>query len=512
MASLFPTISNALDRVIPGADSKQVASKMEEQSSALKNITKVLIKNNEDLKKDVGDLKKEFILGTSEFSRMRQYFERMDNAKPAEKVKERENQSNSPGILQRLISSLTRRVSPNEPREIELKNLEELRIIKSLTTKTANDIEFIRGSFSESEKKKDRELLAIAIAQKLDIESNSQSMLGTLATSLAVLGGSLISAFKLGFSGIKTVLSGLPEMIKLVTSVFSKIPGLLVGLTSLLSGLKAILGGLAIGLAQVLRIIPNPAAKAAGLALGGVGASLLLGEGASAEETVPKKEPEVVPQPRDKSKEGFFEGLWKDTEDWIAKGKKEDAEREARDNQQRAQLKPAVPQTDPGDMGSLQANQQLSLNQDRKDDILETTIDAVKDQTQILKDRIMSQSGMFDADDIFKNITESPLGKFALDKIKGLGELEFDDGKMNVFSGLPSVISQLYDKGMKETQEFRDAIEETIKGNPPVNVSSSTVVTGGTNQQIAFSDATPMSQSDSFRNWLSNNGVLRGGN
>lgn len=511
MASLFPTISNALDRVIPGMDNKQVASKMEEQSASLKSITKILVKNNEDLRKDVTDLKREFILGTAEFSRMRQYFERIDNAKPAEKVKERETRENSPGILQRLISSLTRRVSPNEPREIELKTLEELRLLKSLTDKSARDLEFIRESFTESSKKKDRELLAQAIASKLDIESNSRGMLGSLATSLAVLGSSLIAAFRLGFSGIKTVLAGLPEMIRLVTGVFSKIPSLLAGLTSLLSGLKAILGGLAIGLGRVLSIIPGPLTKAASLALSGAGTSLLLGEvPANAEETVPKKEPEIVSQPRDKSKEGFFEGLWKDTEEWIAKGKKEDAEREAKNNQQRAQLKPVVPQTDPGDMGSLQANQQLNINQDRKEDILETTIDAVKDQTQLLKEKLMSSSGLFEFDDMFKNMTESPLAKYALDKIKGLGELEFEDGKLNVFSGLPSVISQLYDKGMKESQELRDVIEETInQGNPPVNVSSSTVVTGGTSQQMILGDASPIPQSPSFISYLQNKGSLR---
>ena len=93
MASLFPSVSNAVDRVIPGKDSKEIAAKMDAQSSSLKSITKILVRNNEDLRKDVTDLKKEFILGTAEFSRMRQYFERLDNAKPAEKVKETKENS-----------------------------------------------------------------------------------------------------------------------------------------------------------------------------------------------------------------------------------------------------------------------------------------------------------------------------------------------------------------------------------------------------------------------------------
>ena len=525
MASLFPTISNALDRVIPGMDNKRVASTMEEQSASLKSITKILVKNNDDLRKDVTDLRKEFILGTSEFSRMRQYFEKTDNAKPAEKVKERENRDESPGILKRLINSLTRKGSPNEPREIELKTLEELRLLKTLTDKSARDIEFIRESFTESSKKKDRELLAQAIASKLDMDGGrgGGGFMGGIAAALGILGATLTT---FGTS-IAKLLSGIPS---LILRGISTIPSLIVsglkGLTTLLSkGIKIgfdLAKGAATAVAPALKtvamttgnIIRAAAAfliSGPGLAVLGVGGvAALLGYLLTSEKT----------QYGD-SKTGSM------TADEMGGMVDPTAPVDSSNLVPPPSAVPPAPSTVPpkpspagsGDTGEIpgvtvQPNAQPELspgNSDSTKDILETTVNAVKEQTQLLREKLMGSSGLFEFDDMLKDGMNSPLGKFALDKIKGLGELEFDDGKVNVFSGLPSVISQLYDKGMQESQELRDAIEETIKGNPPVNVSSSTVVTGGTNQQIAFSDATPMSQSDSFRSWLRNNGVLRGG-
>lgn len=517
MASLFPTVSNALDRVMPGMDNKQVAAKMEEQSSSLKSITKILVKNNDELRKDVTDLKKEFILGTSEFSRMRQYFERMDNAKPAEKVKEREgNSTTSGGILQKLLSSLTRRGSPNEPKEIELKTLEEIRILKTISLKTSQDMEFIKTNFEERTKKKDRELLANAIASAMDIDTDNKKgflagILGAIAGAGTLIVSNLGKIFSLGFSGITSLIRGLPDTLKLISKVFSPIAGLLAGLTTLLAGLRPLFG--AIGAA--LMRLPFPIAKLIGGAL--LGSSLLPAEAGQEMPDAEKPAETRIEKPtRDKSKEGFFEGLWKDTEDWIAKGRREDEERKIQARKKELLENPPPPTTDVGEVPGVTAfpGDTPKLKQ-AADEVVDTTdeiLGSVKNQFDQLKEKLMGDSGLFELDNVIKDAVNSPLGKFALDKIKGLGELEFEGGqKVNIFSGLPSVVSQLYNKGMQESQELRDAIEATFKENPPVSVNSSTVVTGGTNQQIAFSDATPMSQSDSFRAWLRNNGVLRGG-
>lgn len=524
MASLFPTISNALDRVIPGMDNKRVASTMEEQSASLKSITKILVKNNDDLRKDVTDLRKEFILGTSEFSRMRQYFEKTDNAKPAEKVKERENRDESPGILKRLINSLTRKGSPNEPREIELKTLEELRLLKTLTDKSARDIEFIRESFTESSKKKDRELLAQAIASKLDmdggrgggglVKAGFAAALGILGTTLTTFGTS-----------IAKLLSGIPS---LILRGISTIPSLIVsglkGLTTLLSkGIKIgfdLAKGAAAAALPALKTVAMTAgniirAAAAflisgpGLAVLGVGGvAALLGYLLTSEKT----------QSGD-SKTGSM------TADELGGMVDPTAPVDS------SNLVPSPPSAVPpppsavppkpspagsGDTGEIpgvtvQPNAQPELspgNSDSTKDILETTVNAVKEQTQLLREKLMGSSGLFEFDDMLKDGMNSPLGKFALDKIKGLGELQFDDGKANIFSGLPSVLNQLYDKGMKETQGLQDAIAETFKENPQMTVNNSTAI-GGSNQQTIVSDANPNPQSPSFISYLKNKGSLR---
>jgi hypothetical protein len=522
MASLFPTISNALDRVIPGMDNKRVASKMEEQSASLKSITKILVKNNDDLRKDVTDLRKEFILGTSEFSRMRQYFEKTDNAKPAEKVKERENRDDSPGILKRLINSLTRKGSPNEPREIELKTLEELRLLKTLTDKSARDIEFIRESFTESSKKKDRELLAQAIASKLDMDGGrgGGGFMGGIAAALGILGATLTT---FGTS-IAKLLSDIPSLIlRGISTIPSLIMAGLAGLTTLLSkGIKIgfdLAKGAATAVAPALKtaamttanIIRAAAAfliSGPGLAVLGVGGvAALLGYLLTSEKT----QYGDTKTGSSSADEGFS--------DPTAPA---DSSNLVPPPPSAVPLPPSTvpPKPSPagsGDTGEIpgvtvQPNAQPELSpidSDPTKDILGKTVDAVKEQTQLLREKLMGSSGLFEFDDMLKDGMNSPLGKFALDKIKGLGELQFDDGKMNLFSGLPSVINQLYDKGMKESQELQDAIAETFKENPPMSVSNSTVVTGGSSQQMVLSDANPNPQSPSFISYLKNKGSLR---
>lgn len=514
MASLFPTISNTLDRVFPGADTKQVTSKMEEQSESLKSISKILVKNNNELKKDIGDLKKEFVLGFTEFSRMRQYFEKMDNAKPAEKVKERDGNGGSSGILQKLISSLTRRVSPNEPKEIELKTLDEIRILKTLTLKTSQDIEFIKSNYEEKTKAKDRNLLATAIASAMDIETDNKKgflsgILGAITGVGALIVGNLGRVFISGLSGISGLLKGLPDALKLISKVFSPISGLIAGVLSVLSSIKPLFA--AIGTA--LMRIPFPIAKALGAAM--VGSTILLpGEGAQAgEETASGTNQSLLPRSqRDRENEGFFEGLWKDTEDWIAKGKREDLEREIEARKKELEANP-TPQADPGEVPGVTAfsGAKPEIKETAEDtiDAIDISLGSVKDKFDQLKESIMRDSGLFEMDNIFGNLKDSPLGKFAMDKIKGLGELQFDDGKINVFEGIPAVLGKLYDKGMKEADELKDALTETFDKNPPVSVNSSTVVTGGSNQQIAFSDANPIPQQASFTSWLRNNGALK---
>lgn len=509
MASLFPTISNALDRVIPGMDNKRVASTMEEQSASLKSITKILVKNNDDLRKDVTDLRKEFILGTSEFSRMRQYFEKTDNAKPAEKVKERDGNGGSSGIFQKLLSSLTRRVSPNEPKEIELKTLDEIRILNTLTLKTSQDIEFIKSNYDEKTKAKDRNLLAAAIASAMDIETDNKKgflsgILGAITGVGALIGGSLV---KLLFEnkGIAGLLRGIPEVLKLILKVFSPISGLMAGLLSLLSSLKLVFA--AIGAA--LMKIPLPITRALGAAM--IGATIL--EGAQAgEETSSETNQSLLPRPqRDRKNEGFFEGLWKDTEDWIAKGKREDREREIEARKKELEANP-TPQADPAEVPNVTAfsgaKPEIKETAEETIDTINTSLGSVKDKFDQLKESLMRESGLFEFDDMLKDGMNSPLGKFALDKIKGLGELQFDDGKANIFSGLPSVLNQLYDKGMKETQGLQDAIAETFKENPQMTVHNSTAI-GGSSQQTIVSDANPNPQSPSFISYLKNKGSLR---
>lgn len=514
MASLFPTISNALDRVIPGMDNKQVASKMEEQSASLKSITKILVKNNDDLRKDVGELKKEFVLGATEFSRMRQYFERMDNAKPAEKVKEREGSSAPSGILQKLISSLTRRVSPNEPKEIELKTLEEIRILKTLTFKTSQDIEFIKSNFEEKIKNKDRDLLAKAIASAMDVDADNKkgflsSILGAITGAGALIVGNLGRVFISGLSGITGLLKGLPDALKLISKVFSPIAGLLAGLATLLSGLKPLFASIGAALMR----IPFPIAKALGAAM--VGSTILLpGEGTQAgEETAPETNQSLLPRPpRDREKEGFFERLWKDTEDWIAKGKREDLEREIEARKKKLEANSTL-QTDPGEIPNVTvfsgAEPEIKETAEDTIDAIDGALGSVKDKFDQLKESLMRESGLFEFDDMFKDIMNSPLGKFAIDKLKGLGELQFEDGKVNIFEGIPSVLGKMYDKGMQEAEELKSVLEQTFKENPPVSLNSSTVVTGGTNQQLTIQDASPIPQSPSIITYLQSKGSLR---
>ena len=255
--------------------------------------------------------------------------------------------------------------------------------------------------------------------------------------------------------------------------------------------------------------IPLPITRALGAAM--IGATILAGDQGE-EETSSETNQSLLPRPqRDRKNEGFFEGLWKDTEDWIAKGKREDREREIEARKKELEANPS-PQADPGEVPNVTAfsgaKPEIKETAEETIDTINTSLGSVKDKFDQLKESLMRESGLFEFDDMLKDGMNSPLGKFALDKIKGLGELQFDDGKANIFSGLPSVLNQLYDKGMKETQGLQDAIAETFKENPQMTVHNSTAI-GGSNQQTIVSDANPNPQSPSFISYLKNKGSLR---
>ena len=102
--------------------------------------------------------------------------------------------------------------------ELQLKTLEETKVTKSIVQRTGLDIEFIRKSFEEGQKKKDRELLSEAIKTAISGNSGGGMALG------ATIGATLISGFKT-ITGVigKAISSVLFPVLNLIVSLLKNL-------------------------------------------------------------------------------------------------------------------------------------------------------------------------------------------------------------------------------------------------------------------------------------------------
>ena len=148
------------------------------------------------LRKDMNDLRKEFMVGVNTFSEMKKYFEDMK----ADKVKEKRietKENKGPGFFSTAIAKLLGKDTGSTPASsYQEKLLEETSTIKTLSSDTNSSIRFIKKSYEPNVKAKERKLLAEEIADAIGGDRSKgliAGIAGAIGAGLATLGSALIS-------------------------------------------------------------------------------------------------------------------------------------------------------------------------------------------------------------------------------------------------------------------------------------------------------------------------------
>ena len=163
------------------------------QTKIMQSISGSIIRQGREateLRKEIANLRKGFVTGkSSNFEDIKKYFAVNKKDAPAEKEK-----ASDKGFFKNALGKIF------GPSAYQQKMLDDTKIIRMLTETQSEDIAFIKKSYEEETKKKDRELLAEAIASKINMSSSEGGMgelfaglLTGIVAGLATLGRGIVS-------------------------------------------------------------------------------------------------------------------------------------------------------------------------------------------------------------------------------------------------------------------------------------------------------------------------------
>lgn len=185
---------------------------LREQRDIMKKLSDSIVSNQRDsgsLKKDMVDLKKEFVLGMKSISEIPKYFAEMKSDRLKERRVDTKENTNT-NIFSALISKLVGKrdsVANKDFVEIQTRLLEETRIIKALALDNMDNIRFIKKSYEDKERAKERKLLAEAIADAIGSDNKGGFLKGIVGPLLAGFGVALATLGSALISGIGTAIS-----------------------------------------------------------------------------------------------------------------------------------------------------------------------------------------------------------------------------------------------------------------------------------------------------------------
>lgn len=234
---------------------KESLSLLKDQRDLLSKLNTNIVNSQKEygsLRKDMVDLRKEFMVGINTFSEIKKYFQDMRTLNLKEKqieTKEKRGANFFTAAIARLIGKNTNGAMGN----LQEKMLEETETIRSLAYNTNENIKFIKKSYEPNAVAKQRVLLAREIAAEIGEGGDSgRGLIGGivagLGVALAALGTYVVSGLgnflTQGFSTLKNLFSDLD------------LPRLK-GVPATPSADKSVGGGYGPGYAQVDRTNPN---------------------------------------------------------------------------------------------------------------------------------------------------------------------------------------------------------------------------------------------------------------
>lgn len=184
---------------------KEALSLLREQKDIMKKLSDSIISNQREygsLKKDMVDLKKEFVLGMKGISEISKYFSEMKSDKIKERRMDTKENTNT-NVFSALISKLVGKkdsIASKDFTELQVKLVEETRILKSIALDNMENIRFIKKSYEDKARAKERKLLAEAIADAIGSDNKGGFLKGIVGPllagfgiALATLGSALVS-------------------------------------------------------------------------------------------------------------------------------------------------------------------------------------------------------------------------------------------------------------------------------------------------------------------------------
>ena len=169
-------------------------------------------KDYNSLRNDIKTMQREFFTGNAKgMSDIKKYFEKTKNNRPETSFNKEKDTDK--GFFRSAINKLF------GPSKYQQKMMDEISMVREISEIQATDIGFIKRQYEEGPRARERELLAQAIASKLDLNGgdSSKGMLGMLGASLiSALGGILgglgaviTAAIAAGFAILKGLIEAL---------------------------------------------------------------------------------------------------------------------------------------------------------------------------------------------------------------------------------------------------------------------------------------------------------------
>ena len=222
----------ALPQLQSTAEGRQFLDLMKDQKENIVSQTKIMQsisgsiirqgREATELRKEIANLRKGFVTGkSSNFEDIKKYFAVNKKDAPAEKEK-----ASDKGFFKNALGKIF------GPSAYQQKMLDDTKIIRMLTETQSEDIAFIKKSYEEETKKKDRELLAEAIASKINMSSSEGGMggmgglfaglLAGIVAGLATLGRGIVSSL---VSAMEQIVSKIGQMASALGRAIGSIPG-----------------------------------------------------------------------------------------------------------------------------------------------------------------------------------------------------------------------------------------------------------------------------------------------
>jgi len=169
-------------------------------------------KDYNSLRNDIKTMQREFFTGNAKgMSDIKKYFEKTKNNRPETSFNKEKDTDK--GFFRTAINKLF------GPSKYQQKMMDEISMVREISEIQATDIGFIKRQYEEGPRARERELLAQAIASKINLNGgdSSKGMLGMLGAGiisalggiLGSLGGILTAAIAAGFAILKGLIEAL---------------------------------------------------------------------------------------------------------------------------------------------------------------------------------------------------------------------------------------------------------------------------------------------------------------